>query len=127
MPEARDRPLVEIELVSDSIAVATLHGEHDLSTARDVATGLDRACEKADVIVDLRRCAFLDLTVISRLLSAYRNQVERDGRLELVIPSDPSHVVLRVLRFARVHELLVVHETREAALAGMLEPAVDGE
>jgi hypothetical protein len=66
MPEARDRPVVELELVSDSIAVATLHGEHDLSTAREVATGLDRACEKVDVIVDLSHCAFLDSTVIAR-------------------------------------------------------------
>jgi anti-anti-sigma factor len=93
--------------------------ENTTGTAELLASELDRACERPDVVVDLSHCTFIDSTVMARLLSASRKQLKRDGRVKLVIPTDPSNVVERVAQLSRLEDLLVIHQTREAALSSM--------
>jgi anti-anti-sigma factor len=119
VPEASDRPLVEVELTSGVIAIATLRGAHDLNRAAEIANALERACDKPNVVADLSECAFIDSTVLARLASGHRKQAERGGRLELVLPSDSAHVVSRIVKLSRLDALFVIHETRGDALASM--------
>jgi anti-anti-sigma factor len=111
------RPAIVVETLSDWVAVVTLRGEHDLGTKTELSGALARACERPRVLVDLSECVFLDSSVLALLLAAHRTQVERDGRLELVIPSE-AHAVLRITRLARIETIIAIHETRGAALAG---------
>jgi anti-anti-sigma factor len=112
------RPSIEVEAVSAWVSVATLRGEHDLGSKAEVAGGLARACDHAYVIVDMSECSFIDSTIISVLLSAHRKQLERDGRLELVIPSE-AEAIRRIASLASLGALLTIHETRAAALASV--------
>lgn len=112
------QPTIDVEAMSVWVAVASLRGEHDLSTREEVAGGLARACEHAYVIVDLSDCAFIDSTIIATLLGAHRTQAERDGRLELVIPSE-AQILQRIAKLMGLGTILTIHETRSAALASM--------
>jgi anti-anti-sigma factor len=114
----RPRPASEVEALSASVAVATLRGEHDLSTKSEVAGALATACKHAYVVVDLSDCTFIDSTVIALLLTAHRRQVEREGQLHVVVPSG-AYAVQRIVTLANLGSILTIHETRDEALAAI--------
>ena len=96
----------------------TLRGEHDLSTETALAEALGQARPQARVLVDLSECAFLDSSVIKRLISAHAQQLRVGGRLELVIPPE-ARMVERLARLIRLHEVMRIHESRETGIASM--------
>jgi anti-anti-sigma factor len=112
------RPTVEVESVSPDIAVATLRGEHDLSSKAALAEALVCASEHRCLLVDLGECTFLDSTVLALLVATCQRMWEQDRRLELVIPDDAS-AISRVITVAGLTTFLTIHEDRAAAIAGM--------
>jgi anti-sigma B factor antagonist len=111
-------PTVEVEIRSPEAAVVTLSGEHDLLTKPVLARALTRAIAHSNVLVDLTGCTFIDSSVIGELVSASRALAERQGRLELLIPSSPT-IVSRVLRMTAIDAVVAIHETRSAAEASI--------
>jgi anti-anti-sigma factor len=116
---AHAQPSVDLEPLSDEVAIVCLRGEHDMSTAPQLSAALDSACEHSYVFVDLSECTFVDSTVIACLLSAHHKQAGRMAHLELVLPSHPASIVQRIAKVARLDALLRLHETRGDALASM--------
>ena len=115
-------PGVTVEVISQGVALVALSGEHDLSTGPDVATALARAGEQPTVLVDLSGCTFIDSTTIGLLVSAYKAQDKRSGRLELIVPPQ-SRNVGGVVRMSALDTIIPIHETRAAALRSLLGEA----
>jgi anti-anti-sigma factor len=110
------RPSIEVERLSDEVAIVHLRGEHGLSTKLELTAALNVASERPRVLVDLTQCTFIDSTVIAVLLAAQHKQVVRKQRLELIVPND-AYVIERILTLSRIRRIITVHETRRAALA----------
>jgi anti-anti-sigma factor len=117
-PQQPRKPEIEVEAISAAVAVVTLRGEHDLGAKSELADALAVAGRQPHVVVDLSECTFIDSTVLALLLAAHRSQIERAGRLDLVIPSS-ARAIQRITNLARIDTLLTVHETRSGALAGI--------
>jgi anti-anti-sigma factor len=109
-------PAVEVTTERGAVVV-TLRGEHDLDSRPAVAAALERAGERADVLVDLTECGFLDSTIIGVLVAAFQARTERGERLELVVPPD-APAIHRVVQIAGLPTFMAIHETRAAGLAG---------
>ncbi|HET6173728.1 MAG TPA: STAS domain-containing protein [Gaiellales bacterium] len=114
-------PTMDVEPLASRLALVTLRGDHDISSARMVADRLDRACRFRHVLVDLTGCTFVDATTIGLIARAHLEQRERGGVLELIVPagSQPR----RIATLAGLETFLTIHATRGAALDG-IGPAV---
>jgi len=114
--ERGSRPTVEVESVATDIGIATLRGEHDLTTKEALSDALARASAHSCLLVDLGACTFLDSTVIGLIVATCQRMWEQDRRLELVIPpeAEPIH---RVMRVAGLATFVTIHATRSEALA----------
>jgi anti-anti-sigma factor len=119
-PRQTDLPAPPVEVTTDApgAVVVTLRGEHDLNSRPAVAAALARACERADVLVDLSECAFIDSTIIGVLVAAFQAQAESGRRLELTVPPD-AHALRRVTEIAGLATFMTIHETRIAGLASI--------
>jgi len=109
---------VEIEHYAPGLAVVSMRGEHDLSTAPELTQALEQAAVHSNVVVDLSACSFIDSTVIHALVKFARRVHGRGEQLVLVIPSESSQVA-RVARMTHLAESLPIHPTRGAALASI--------
>jgi stage II sporulation protein AA (anti-sigma F factor antagonist) len=107
-------PSVAVEIRSQRVAVVTVSGEHDLHSKPALTRALARAIEHPNVFVDLTDCTFIDSSAIGALISASRALAERNGSLELVIPSAAA-TVSRVVRMTAISTAVPIHETRLAA------------
>lgn len=114
-PAHPSRPVIEVEPLSDDVAILHLRGEHDLSTKPELSAALEVASERSRVFVDLSDCTFIDSTVIALLLAAHRKQVMRNERLELILPKE-APAVERILTLSRIGLIITTHKTRSAAL-----------
>jgi anti-anti-sigma factor len=111
-------PAVQVTTDAPGAVVVTLRGEHDLGSRAAVADALARAGERANVLVDLSECSFIDSTIIGVLLAAFQAQSERGARLELTIPPE-AQPIHRVAQIAGLPTFMVIHETRIAGLASI--------
>ena len=109
---------VELAHHAPGLAVVTMHGEHDLSTAPELTQALEQAAARSNVVVDLSTCSFIDSTVISVLVKTARGVQARDERLVLVIPPEQRQVA-RVARMTHLAEIFPIHPTRAAALTNI--------
>ena len=109
---------IEVELHSDTAAIVTLHGEHDMESGTEVAVGLASAGERQNVLVDLSDSTFIDSSVIGALLRAAKQARGRDGVLAIVIPPD-VRAVRRALEVSGVEALLTLHATRAEGLSAL--------
>jgi anti-anti-sigma factor len=107
---------IEVEAHSAAAWIVTLRGEHDLSTAAELARALEVASPGRDVLVDLTHCTFMDSTAISALLRASNAMHSRGGVLSLVIPKDRHQAVRSVFELMSIERLLPTYETRAAAI-----------
>ena len=119
-PHEGDKPLgtVEIGHHAPGLAVVSMHGEHDLSTAPELMQALEQAAAHSNVVVDLSECSFIDSTVIQALVKTARGVHARGEQLVLVIPSE-SRQVARVAQMTQLAEILPIHPTQRAALASI--------
>ena len=104
-----------LERTDAGLAVLTISGEHDLSTApnlrRRLATLLD---EGTPTIVDLSPATFIDSSILGVILDGRR----RAGEAQLgfsVLHANGANAVDRVLEVTGLRAELPVHARREAA------------
>jgi anti-sigma B factor antagonist len=109
---------VEIEHLSPGLAVVRMRGEHDLSTAPQIAHALERAAAHSDVVVDFSDCTFIDSSVIAALVKAALALHVRGEQLVTVIPAESKNVA-RVAAMVHLSEILPVHTSRDDALASL--------
>lgn len=116
-----DAPLpgtVEIGHHAPGLAVVSMRGEHDISTAPELAHALEQAAAHSDVLIDLSECDFIDSTAIGLLIRTAKEMQARDEQFVVVIPSESSNVA-RVAHMIRLSELMPVKTSREEALASL--------
>jgi anti-anti-sigma regulatory factor len=100
----------------DGIAVLDLVGEHDLTTARDVALAIaEQIARSRGIVVSLSEAEFLDSSVIREL---FRGDGELLGRgRRLVVHTGANDVVRRVCELARVTDRLLCCDSLDEAIA----------
>jgi anti-anti-sigma factor len=112
------RPTVSCELHAADTAIVTLVGEHDLKSKVELGAALENASAQRFVLVDLSACTFIDSTVLALIVATCQRVWERDGQVELVIPSRAAEVH-RILNLAGLTTFLTIRETRDEALASL--------
>lgn len=99
------------------VTVIELVGEHDGYSARKIGATIDSAlAEGRHVVVDLRRTAFLDSTVVSHLLVAQRAAAERGGGFVVVLAGSTGWPVQTIFEVTGLLDVLPVEPTMEGAL-----------
>jgi anti-anti-sigma factor len=106
---------IEIHVHPPATYLVRLHGEHDVASGEAVSAALNAGCEYPHILVDLAHCAFIDSTLITRLLAAAKRTRERGGSLELVVPH-AANAVRRTLELANVQMVLPFHASCATAL-----------
>jgi anti-anti-sigma factor len=104
------------------VAVVTMHGEHDLSTTREIGEVLMEACRHSDVVVDLSDCSLIDSTVIGLLITTARTLQAGGEKLALAVPPGDS-LVRRVVEMTRLADIFPVHASRSEAVASLADDA----
>jgi anti-anti-sigma factor len=113
---------VQVALHSDTTAIVSLIGEHDLSLGDALRAALETAAEQRScVLVDLSRCTLLDSTGIAVLLDAQKRVRAARGRFALVIPAGQG-AVARVAEIIRLGDLVPIAQSREDALTSLAQP-----
>lgn len=99
------------------VALLTLSGEHDISTAETLAAQIDRLLDSGSrIVVDLAEAGFVDSTVVGALVEGHQ-RVQADGRehdlAAVVAPHTAPHrtwsllgLDQRVPTFANRHEAI---------------------
>jgi len=95
----------------------TISGEHDLSTAPKLRRQLDSLLEEGTAtVVDLSPATFIDSSILGVILDGRRRAFELDVGY-VVLHSDGSEAVDRVLEVTGLRAELPVHARREEALS----------
>jgi anti-sigma B factor antagonist len=110
-----------LERTDAGLAVLTISGEHDLSTApnlrRRLATLLD---EGTPTIVDLSPATFIDSSILGVILDGRRRAAEADLGFA-VLHANGANAVDRVLEVTGLRNELPVHVRREDAASAASE------
>ena len=109
------------------LAVVTISGEHDLSTAPNLRRRLDNLLEEGTpTIVDLSPATFIDSSILGVILDARRRAADANLGFA-VLHAEGADAVDRVLEVTGLRAELPVHTRREEAfnqVSGSGEPAV---
>ena len=109
------------------LAVVTISGEHDLSTAPNLRRRLDSLLdEDTATVVDLSPATFIDSSILGVILDARRRAAEANLGFA-VVHANGADAVDRVLEVTGLRAELPVHTRREEAfteVSGSGEPAV---
>jgi anti-sigma B factor antagonist len=105
---------------ADGIALLSVQGELDLSTAPQLRAQLFTAIREgaSGLIVDLDECPFIDSTGLGVLCHAARRMRGTDGRSTVVAVSGQPQVE-RVFRLTRVDTLVPLFSSTDAARAAV--------
>jgi anti-sigma B factor antagonist len=99
------------------LAVLTISGEHDLSTAPNLRRRLDGLLdERTATIVDLSPATFIDSSILGVILDARRRAAEANIGFA-VVHSNGADAVDRVLEVTGLRAELPVHARREEAMS----------
>jgi len=105
-----------LERNDPGVAVLTISGEHDLSTAPNLRRRLDGLLEEgAATVLDLSSATFIDSSILSVILNGRR----RAGEAKIgfaVARTNASDAVDRVLEVTGLRAELPVHARREEAI-----------
>jgi anti-sigma B factor antagonist len=106
-----------LERKDHGLAVLTISGEHDLSTAPNLRRRLDGLLEEgSSTVVDLTPATFIDSSILSVILDGRRRAAE--GRIGFaVVRSNGSNAVDRVLEVTGLRSELPVHARWEEAVS----------
>ena len=98
----------------DGCAVVTASGDIDLATTSALREAMGTAADTSDrIIVDLASVTFIDMHGFSALLSARPRRSTPLGPVSLV---RPAPMVRKVVRMARLDEILPIYESLRDAL-----------
>jgi anti-sigma B factor antagonist len=97
------------------LAVLTISGEHDLSTAPNLRRRLDNLLDEGTpTVVDLSPATFIDSSILGVILDGRRRAAETDIGFA-VVHANGSDAVDRVLEVTGLRAELPVHARREEA------------
>jgi anti-sigma B factor antagonist len=107
---------IALERTDPGMAVLTISGEHDLSTAPNLRRRLDGLIEeRTPTVVDLSPATFIDSSIIGVILDGRRRAA--DEKIGFAVArSNGSDAVDRVLEVTGLRTELPVHARREEAL-----------
>ena len=106
---------IALDQTESGLAVLTINGEHDLSTAPALRRHLDELLvDGAPIVVDLSSASFVDSSILGVILDA-RRRAESEGLGFAVAHSNGDDAVGRVLDVTGLREKLPVHGAREEA------------
>ena len=108
-----------LERTDAGLAVLTISGEHDLSTAPNLRRRLDVLLDEGAVtVVDLSPATFIDSSILGVILDGRRRAADRNVGFA-VLHSNGADAVDRVLEVTGLRAELPVHARREDALAAV--------
>jgi anti-sigma B factor antagonist len=106
-----------LERTDAGLAVVTISGEHDLSTAPNLRRHLDSLLgEGTTTVVDLSPATFVDSSILGVILDGRRRAAEAKVGFA-VLHAPGSEAVDRVLEVTGLKAELPVHAQREEALS----------
>jgi anti-sigma B factor antagonist len=105
-----------LERKDQSLAVLTISGEHDLSTAPNLRRRLDALLDEGvATVVDLSPATFIDSSILGVILDGRRRAAE--GNIGFAVARlNGSEAVDRVLEVTGLRAELPVHARREEAI-----------
>jgi anti-sigma B factor antagonist len=105
-----------LERNDPGVAVLTISGEHDLSTAPNLRRRLDGLLEEGvATVLDLSSATFIDSSILSVILDGRRRAAEAKVGFAVTRPNS-SDAVDRVLEVTGLRAELPVHARREEAI-----------
>jgi len=108
-----------LERTKAGIAVLTISGEHDLSTAPNLRRRLDSLLDEgAETVIDLSPATFVDSSILGVILDGRRRAADKSVGFA-VVHSNGADAVDRVLEVTGLRAELPVHARREDALAAV--------
>jgi anti-sigma B factor antagonist len=114
---------IAIERSDEGLAVLTVRGEHDLSTAPDLRRRLKALIGEGDsIVVDLSPATFVDSTILGVILDASRRASDA-GLGFAVAHTNGGSSVARVLEVTGLKAELPVHSARTDAASAAASPA----
>jgi anti-sigma B factor antagonist len=106
-----------LELTDAGLALVTISGEHDLSTAPSLRRRLDSLLDEGTTtVVDLSAATFVDSSILGVLLDGRRRAAEANVGFA-VLHSNGGDAVDRVLEVTGLRAELPVYARREEAVA----------
>jgi anti-sigma B factor antagonist len=108
-------PGVSVTTESDQTAVVSLTGEHDLASSGRVREALEAAGKSPLTVLDLTAVEFVDSSILGVVVSAHREAEESGRRLVVVVGTEPSTSVRRILDLTGLSGILEITETRDHA------------
>ena len=113
----RDR--VEVESVAEHVWVVALHGEHDLSTSKQVGRAIDEVFAGGSrIVLDLSQATFIDSTVLAAVVEA-QERADKKPDDELVVVAVPGSAPRRALDLAQIELRVDIYDSRDEALAAV--------
>lgn len=111
-----ERPL------GDGAVVFVLYGEVDLHVAPELRDRLASVIDQGTdyVVLDLTRVSFLDSMALGVVLSALKRLRSRGGQLRAIVPSKSE--LRRIFELTMLDQVIVLDESRQEALADLVEP-----
>jgi anti-sigma B factor antagonist len=108
---------IALERTDAGLAVVTISGEHDLSTAPNLRRRLDALLEDGTAtVVDLSAATFIDSSILGVILDGRRRAAAADIGFA-VVHSNGADAVNRVLEVTGLRAELPVHARREEAFS----------
>ena len=108
---------IALERTDAGVAVLTISGEHDLSTAPGLGRRLKRLIgDNSPIVVDLSGATFIDSSILGAILDARRRA---GSKRFAVVNGGDAEGVRRVLEVTGLQAALPVHEVRDQAVAAM--------
>jgi anti-sigma B factor antagonist len=106
-----------LERNDSGLAVLTISGEHDLSTAPSLRRRIDNLLDEGSAtVVDLSPATFIDSSILGVILDG-RRRAEAAGIGFAVVHATGADAVDRVLEVTGLRAELPVHARREEAFA----------
>jgi anti-sigma B factor antagonist len=110
---------IALERTEAGLAVLTISGEHDLSTAPNLRRRLDSLLDEGAVtVIDLTPATFIDSSILGVILDGRRRAADKDVGFA-VVHSNGAEAVERVLEVTGLRAELPVHARREDAFAAV--------
>jgi anti-sigma B factor antagonist len=104
-----------LERTDAGLAVVTISGEHDLSTAPNLRRRLDSLLDAGtDTVIDLSPATFIDSSILGVILDGRQRAADREIGFA-VVHANGADAVGRVLEVTGLRAELPVHARREDA------------
>ena len=103
----------------DGVHVIAMRGDLDIATAPSLCVRIDAARQAGSrrLLVDLTTAQFCDSVGLRALIGSQQELLAQGGRMAIAVLEDSA--VGRLFVLAGAHELLEIHDSRDAAVAAL--------